>query len=306
MIRKLLAATIVICLSLFHLPCLAGQKTEKVIYEKDSLYQHLVVLEDSSKGERFYYSNKRDGIQGGIYLNAPDRLLFEYAQISFVSLAFLDREPREVLYIGLGSGSMPRYFNKYYPEATVDIVELDPDVVEIAKKYFHFRENNNMKVHVSDGRVYIKRTPKKYDIIFLDAYQGGDIPFHLTTVEFLREVKGRLKDDGVVVANILSQFRNRFFNSMVATYEKEFPHLYIFKGRRSNNFIFIATKSKTIRGNEEISVKAREIQSTKKMDIDLSAIGSTCEYCDEYRTNAKVLTDDFAPVNLYRHMKADN
>ena len=283
---------IIAVLSFLIAPLNNAMGIEKILYQKDSLYQHIAVLEDAVKRERFYYSNKREGVQGGIYMDAPERLLFEYARISFVSLAFLDKDPKDVLFIGLGSGSMPQYFNRYYPEANIDIVEFDPEIVDIAKRYFYFKEGRNMKMYATDGRVFIKRTPKKYDVIFLDAYQGGDIPSHLTTIEFLIEVKGKLKEGGVVVSNILSQFRNRFFDSMVATYDKAFPHLYIFKGRKSNNFIFIATKSSVMKGREDVYQRARKIQMSRKMDIDLPGISWTCEYCDEYRMDAKVLTYD--------------
>jgi spermidine synthase len=280
------------------------ETTERLIFEKNSLYQYISVIEDTAKNERYIRNNKREISQGGIYLNAPDSLLFEYSRISFISLAFLDREPRNVLFVGLGAGAMPRYFNKYYPEANMDIVEIDPDIEMVARKYFYFKENERMKVHLNDGRLFIKRTQKKYDIIFLDAYQNDYIPFHLATMEFLKEVKSRLKEGGVVVSNVLSPFRNKFFDSMVVTYDKVFPQLYIFKGRRSNNFVFIATPKSGIRDKEDISSIAQKIQASKKMDINLGEIGWTCEHCDDYKTNAKVLTDDFAPVNLYKHQKS--
>lgn len=275
---------------------------EKTLFQKDSLYQYIAVIEDTLKRERYIFNNRRDLIQGGIYINNPEKLLFEYNEIAFISLAFLDREPQNVLCVGLGAGSWPRYFNSLYPDADVDVVEIDPDMVDVARKYFHFKESSRMKVHTEDGRVFIKRTSRKYDIVFLDAYQSGDIPFHLTTVEFLREVKSRLKEGGVVVANILSPFKNKFFNSMVVTYEKVFPHTYIFKGRRSNNFVFVAV-GKALRDKEELTARAQKIQSSRKMDIDLAGISWRCEHCEEYKTEAKVLTDDFAPVNLYQHMK---
>ena len=283
---------------------LALEPSEKLLFEKNSLYQYISVIEDTAKNERYIRNNKREISQGGIYLNAPDRLLFEYSQISFISLAFLDREPRDVLFVGLGAGAMPRYLNKYYPEANIDIAEIDPDIEKVAEKYFYFKGNERMKVHINDGRLFIKRTQKKYDIIFLDAYQNDYIPFHLTTVEFLREVKSRLKEGGVVASNVLSPFRNKFFDSMVVTYDKVFSHLYIFKGRKSNNFIFIATLKNRIRDKEEISSIAQKIQASKKMDIDLGRIGWACEHCDDYKTNSKVLTDDFAPVNLYKYQKS--
>src|SRR3990172_5227366 len=184
----------------------------KTLYEKNSLYQYIAVKEDLEKGERYIFNNRKDLVQGGIYLGRPDKLLFEYTQTAFISLAFLDREPRSVLFVGLGAGSMPRYLNRYYPQAEIDVVEIDPDIVDVAKRFFYFTENSRMKVHVEDGRVFIKRASKKYDVIFLDAYQSGDIPFHLTTIEFLKEVKGKLKEGGLVVSNILSPFRNKFFD----------------------------------------------------------------------------------------------
>ena len=278
---------------------------EKLLYEKNSLYQYISVIDNTPKKERYLRNQKRDVSQGGMSLAAPEKLLLEYTQMSFISLAYLDREPRDVLFVGLGIGAMPRYFSRFYPEATIDIAEIDPDVVPVATKYFYFKETANMKVHITDGRMFVKRAPKKYDVIFLDAYQNDDIPFHLTTVEFLREVRNKLKEDGVVAANILSPYRNKFFDSMVMTYKKVFPHLYIFSGQRSRNFIFVATPGTTKRSEEYILERAGKIQAARKFDIDLPKTASSYEYSTDYEwSSAKVLTDDFAPVNLYKYQKS--
>jgi spermidine synthase len=281
----------------------AGSASERILYQTESLYQYIAVIEDTTKRERYIVNNKRGYEQGGIGIAAPEKLLFEYTQMSFVGLAFLDREPKEALFVGLGAGSMPRYFHRFYPEAYSDVVEIDPDIVSVAKNYFYFREKENMKVHVADGRVFVKRTPRKYDIIFLDAYQTDFIPFHLTTVEFLREIKSKLNEGGVVVSNILSPTKNKFFYSMIRTYREAFPHLYIFKGTRSNNYIFVTARSKARKAEEYIWKEARKIQSYRKMDIDLYQISQSYAYYTEYERKAELLTDDFAPVNIYRHME---
>ncbi|RPI33290.1 MAG: hypothetical protein EHM54_10935, partial [Nitrospiraceae bacterium] len=96
----------------------ALEPSEKLLFKKNSLYQYIAVVEDTAKKERYVRNQKRDYAQGGIYVNAPDKLLFEFTQMGFVSLAFLDRDPRDVLFVGLGAGAMPKYFNKHYPEAT--------------------------------------------------------------------------------------------------------------------------------------------------------------------------------------------
>ncbi len=187
----------VFCLALLAARSFAIGPSEKLLFEKNSLYQYILVIEDTVKKERYIRNYKRVLSQGGISLDVPDKLLFEYTQMSIVSLAFLEREPDDILMVGLGAGSIPRYLNRYYPDAAIDIVEIDPDMVSVAKEYFYFRENGNMRVYVEDGRVYVKRMQEKYDIIFLDAYQSDYIPFHLTTLEFLKEVKSKLKEDGV-------------------------------------------------------------------------------------------------------------
>ncbi|MEW6603052.1 MAG: fused MFS/spermidine synthase, partial [Nitrospirota bacterium] len=194
---------------------------------------------------------------------------------------------------------------KHYPEAIIDVAEIDPDMVAVAQKYFYFKENERMKVHVDDGRLFVKRTKKKYDWIILDAYQNDYIPAHLTTLEFLREVKGKLKEDGVVVANITSPYRNKFFDSMVITYEKAFSHFYIFMGKKSANFIFVATANSKVKDKYDIEKRAGKIQALRKFDIDLPEIAARYEASAAYEWDgAKILTDDFAPVNLYQHQKS--
>ena len=281
------------------------KKFTKTIYEKNSLYQFIMVDDDLIKKERHVLVNtKKDRPQGGISLNDPDKLLFEYTRLAFTSLAMLDREPEDVLFVGLGAGVMPRYFNKYYPDANVDAVEIDPVMVEVAKKFFYFQEKANLKVHTLDGRVYIKRTTNKYDMIFLDAYRGENIPFHLTTVEFLRELKGKLKEGGVVASNVLSKPNNKYFWSMIKTYKEEFKSLYLFKGKKSGNFIFVATVNKFQMKKNAFLARASRIQSARGMDINLRRLPWDYE-SGGFGWKSKILSDDFAPVNLYKHMEID-
>ena len=294
-----------ICLALFPLKGFALEPSEKLIFEKNSLYQYIQVIDDTVKKERYVRNQKKEYTQGGIYLNFPDKLRFEFTQMVFVSLAFMDKDPKDVLFVGLGAGAMPKYFTARYRDANIDIAEIDPDMVAVAQKYFYFKENVRMKVHAEDGRLFVKRTMKKYDWIVLDAYQNDYIPFHLTTLEFLKEVKSRLKDDGVVVANITAPYRNKFFDSMLMTYKKAFPHIAIFKGKKSANFIFVATTGSKIKDKDSTEARARRIQSDRKFDIDLEDIASRYEPSEAYEWGgAKILTDDFAPVNIYQHQKS--
>jgi len=283
----------------------AAEKKEKILFEKNSLYQYIAVSENVEKGERYIFNSKRDYSQGGIFVEQPDRLLFEYTRRIFISLAFLERDPEDVLFVGLGAGAMPRFFHRHYPAVPVDVAEIDPDIFDVAKKYFHFRDDDKLKVHIQDGRMFIKRTKKKYDMVFLDAYQNDYIPFHLTTREFLEEVKQKMKDGGVVVSNIVSPRRNKFFDSMIATYRKVFRHFYIVKGQGSGNYIFVATMGKEKMNNDDLYRKAWGIQEKLGNEIDLLTASHLTEYHDAYEGKGDVLTDDFAPVNLYKQIKTE-
>jgi spermidine synthase len=290
---------------LMPLDCFALEPSEKLLFEKNSLYQYIQVIEDTDKKERYVQNQKREYTQGGIYINAPDKLLFEFTRLGFVSLAFLNGAPKDVLFVGLGAGVMPRYFTARYPKADIDIVEIDPVMLTVAKKYFYFEENDRMNAHIEDGRLFVKRSRKKYDWIVLDAYQNDYIPFHLTTIEFLKEVKSRLKDKGVVVANIIAPYRNKFFDSMVMTYKKAFSDFAVFRGKESTNYIFVATKDGATEDKASVIARARRIQSERNFDIDLGEFASRYEPSEVYEWGgSKILTDDFAPVNLYQYQKS--
>lgn len=284
--------------------CADALGDERRIFEKNSPYQYVSVWEDSTKGERYIRNKRRDLDQGGVSLRRPDSLLIPYTQLMFMGLAFLDREPRDTLFVGMGAGSMPRYLSRYYPAAAIDAVEIDPVMIEVARKWFFFREMPNLKVHPLDGRIFIKRTKKNYDVIFLDAYQNDYIPFHLTTVEFLREVKGRLREGGVVVSNILADDYNKFFDSMLATYRKVFPQVYVFKMKYSINYVFVATMDGRLLDRERVVKRAHAIQKTKGFDFDLNTQSLWHAHSSVYaRDGADILTDDFAPVNIFKYQK---
>ena len=109
-------------------------------------------------------------------------------------------------------------------------------------KYFSTKLTNRIKVYAYDGRIFIKRTPKKYDVIVLDAYNADFIPFHLMTKEFLVEVKGKLKNGGVVCQNVWTT--HRLMKRILMTFKSVFKYVYISRGFKSNNAVILASDSK--------------------------------------------------------------
>ncbi|MBM3334770.1 fused MFS/spermidine synthase, partial [Candidatus Sumerlaeota bacterium] len=133
-----------------------------VLFEGESLYHHVRVTEE--EGFRNLAFDRTRGTQSTVKVSDPIFLYYVYTRLAFAGLAFCEN-PQDVLFVGLGGGSMPRFFRHHYPEADIDIVEIDPMVVEVARKYFFFSkegEDPRMRVFVNDGRVFLRKTDKKY------------------------------------------------------------------------------------------------------------------------------------------------
>ena len=163
-----------------------------------------------------------------------------YPQMMMTAL-YLQPQPQSILIIGLGGGSLPRVLTRMLPQAKIDIVEIDPAVVNVAKRYFDFRPSANLNVIEADGRVFIKRAlreQRRYDLIMLDAFDHEYIPEHLLTQEFLREVKALLNPDGVLAANTFSS--SRLYDHESTTYASVFGEF--FNLRRENRVILAMTK----------------------------------------------------------------
>src|SRR5262249_7612045 len=132
--------------------------------------------------------------------------------------------------IGLGGGTLPMTFRELLPTAQIDVVEIDPAVVKVARKYFDFKTDAKMAVYEEDGRVFVKKQIKAgttYDLVMLDAFEDDYIPEHLLTKEFLLEVKSLLTARGVLAANTFSSSRLYPYESV--TYGAVFGEFYNLK-----------------------------------------------------------------------------
>jgi len=239
-------------------------KADKLLAETKSPLHDIRVWE---KLNGFRYLTLNGVQQGGNLPGRPEKLVLPYFRCSTAALAFLDA-PRDYLFIGLGMGAVPMYFNTIQPDSYVDAVEIDPMVVDAAKYWFGLVEDERLKVTAGDGREFVRTTGRKYDAVFLDAYRDLSVPSHLTTVEFLEEVKGILKPGGVVVSNLWGSVVNPLFNSCVRGLQVTFPEVYQFRSY-TYNFIFVAdTKEGEIMPGDLLS-RAKGAMSRMTLGFDL-------------------------------------
>lgn len=264
--RRLFLAGLFAYAALVALVALA-RADQTVLYEKASAYSTIVVTEEEH-GLRTLRFGKNGARQSVVKLGDPDYLALPYARVALVGLA-LSEEPRRMLVVGLGGGTLPMFLRKHYPNATIDAVDIDPEVVDVAKKFFGFREDELMNAHVGDGRQFIEKLRQPYDVIFLDAFGSDSVPAHLTTQEFLRAVRRAVTPGGVVVGNLWGRGSNPLYDSMVRTYQEVFDELFILDVRDAGNMILLALPRKQPLSGDELMHLARKASAAKRFPFDL-------------------------------------
>ena len=301
-------------LTLLAAPWAAARGTDDtaiVRYDRESRYHRVRVLDYPEKGRRCMRFGA--SLQASMVLSDPDRLDLRHGQSMMAALA-LHPAPRDVLLVGLGGACIPKFIQKQLPDTRQDIVEIDADVVQVCQDWFSFRGSAGTRVIVMDGRMYLKRSPKTYDVILLDAYATHRIPFHLTTLEFLALVKSRLKPGGVVAANLwepgvvaaaapsFGPAVSRFYWAELKTFQKTFPQTYLCKSGTAGKIIVFGTLGEKAVGKDEWVKQAQALAAGKDFGFDLPALVWTeYEHLTPQDIREKPLTDDMAPVDTLRH-----
>lgn len=274
--RKMIltAGIIVAVIFVIFAPSLITKPTLKegleIVYEKESAYSSLKVIDEHGL---LRYLILNGATQTLYHLNSK-KFRLEYVDL-FEKAVGYHPAPKTVLNIGLGGGAMDNRLKKY--DLNVDNVEIDPEVVKIAKTYFDFDGN----VIVDDGRHYIRNTDKKYDIILLDVWGGYSIYPYLFSKEAFSEIKNALNKDGVLALNLLGyetddSSEDILILSVYKTLKEVFPHVYVKSARYGfSTFVFYVSDSALELDDEFTSISVNPDESIP------------------------VLTDDYNPIEVF-------
>lgn len=233
-------------------------------------------------------------LQSAMYLDGEE-LVFEYTRFYHL-LPHLKPDFQNTLMIGGAGYSFPKSYLATYPHAKMDVVEIDPQMTEIARRFFRLQDDPRLNIIHRDGRIFLNQAqPEIYDAVFMDAFGSlFSVPYQLTTVEAVREIHRVLKPDGVVIFNVGSAIRgpaSKFLQAEFRTYQEVFPHVYLFKvnADRSDddlqNLIVVACRSNCL-----VNPAAEDALTASLLNRRYEA---------QISLGLPTLTDDLAPVERY-------
>jgi predicted membrane-bound spermidine synthase len=280
-------------------PMRRRQTVGKILFSKDSKYAYIEVRDLTRNGaeERILFM---DGLIHNRYdPEDSDNLVYDYEKLfsaftRYFSYAMKKDDGFTTLTLGGGAFVFPAYLERHYQGSINEVVEIDPEVVEVAHEYFDFPRDSTVQVYTCDARSYVYsiRDTTKYDLIFLDAFNSFSVPSHLTTREFTELIMKILNTPGYFVVNCVDIFKiGKFLNAYLNTVADVFPYYYVYSASgvvssRRDTFVIIA-------GNRAIGLDVLEDPESHRVfyRVDPDELEDLAA-----RNGDLVLTDDHAPV----------
>lgn len=232
--------------------------------------------------------------QSSMFLKGDDDLVWDYTKYYRLAKHFVP-EIKKTLLIGGGAYSYPKDFLKKFPNATMDVVEIDPGMTAAAKKYFRVPNDPRLVSYNEDARTFLNRCKEKYDVIYDDAFGTAlATPFQLTTREAVKLQYDMLNDNGAVIANIgasLEGDKGRFLHAEYATFRSVFPQVYIFPVNNMNDL-------SRMQNIMLVALKSEQTPVFTSKDVELNGYLSHLVK-RPIPDDLPILTDDYAPVEYY-------
>jgi spermidine synthase len=274
----------------------ALKTTEGQIYENESSYNYIEVIEDNQyvmlrlndgqgvhsmyHPEYLDYSGPWSQFLAGPFFNAPEHQLDEVDRIAIV---------------GLAAGTTARQATAIFGEIPIDGYEIDPAIIEVGQEYFGMTMPN-LNAVAADGRWGLSKSEYQYSLIAIDAYRPPYIPWHLTTVEFFQMTREHLSNDGVLVINVGRSNNDRsLIDALVTTLAEVYTSIHVMDIPHTFNSMVYATVQPTSLDNLVQNYAALILQP-EVHPLLLSAIERTAINIQPLPEPTIVFTDDKAPV----------
>ena len=285
--KEYFALIIIIMISIFGIQILGNvifkQENSNIIEEVDSEYSRIFVKEVGN----YKLLQVDDGLESYIDTetgNMGAQYLYYYDLADYFTKNY-----NKTLIIGGAAYTYPIHYLDKYSDKTIDVVEIDPKMTELAQKHFGLNvETDGLGIYHQDGRSFLNSTTNKYDVILIDAFKGLNAPFELTTYEALLKARNILGDNGLVITNIISAIDGKdsdFIKYEYTTYKEVFDDVKLFKvsdadENKSQNLILIGIKG-NLEMDENKYVEYSDLLKNELLD---------------FKSNKRIVTDNYAPI----------
>jgi spermidine synthase len=199
----------------------------------------------------------------------PDRLVLDYTR-AMVSGMIFRPEPETILHVGLGAGSIPAFLHRHFPTVEQRVVELEPEVIQVAHRFFELPHSRRLRLTIGDGAEFLLSTPDRYDVIFLDAFQAEGAASHVYTPTVLGLAREHLRPGGWLLTNAWGSDRaelRRIFQSVAAL----FSELWSLSVRVDSNVILIAGNPRQPMERATLRERALVLEQTVPMEFSFWA-----------------------------------
>ncbi len=144
-------------------------------------------------------------LQSAMSLSAPHNLALSYTRYMMASL-LLDDEPKNILIVGVGAGSLLRFLHHHFPEARIDGTDISASVIDLASHFFHLPKSTSVAIHCCDGRDFLhqRKAASNYDLILIDAFDAFGMSDSIYNAGFFGNCLDHLSINGIVSLNLWS------------------------------------------------------------------------------------------------------
>jgi len=266
----------------------------------DTQYNRVIIYDtrDVKTGRPIKMLRVNDENSSAMFLDKDDDLVFEVLKY-YRLLAHFVPDFQSSLMIGGSGYAFPKDYLKKYPEASLDVVEIDPGLTALARQHFHLESNPKLNIYHEDGRTFINQTRKQYDAVLMDAYKSMiTIPYQLTTREAIQKIHDALTPQGAVFANIISslnQDNNQFIQAELLTYRSVFPQVLLFAVQYPDP---TETEKKYFQNFMLVGLKSEKKISLSSDDPELNSYLQH-HYPMPNSNQVEILTDEYAPVEYF-------
>lgn len=209
-------------------------KPGTLLYETDGFYSNIQVWERQDEDNHTIRTLYRETNSASSIMTGTTTFVYRYSEYARAH-RYLQETTDTYLLIGGGAYTLPRTLLAEEPNLHMDVVEIEPQLYQLAREYFELPDSDRLTNYPMDARIFLNTTDKKYDVIFADAFQSGHfIPPHLITQEFFQTVKNHLTEDGVFMANVigvLGQDQKSLTGSLINTMRTVFPNLEMYSAQ---------------------------------------------------------------------------